>query len=838
MAYYIGIDLGTTNSAIVTFDGEKTRIWKTVGQTDVTPSCIYIDKKGRKYYGNKAYKQLMLHEDRVAKQFKRFMGTSTKIHFADETMTPEECSAEILRELFRCLPEDISRSDDRYTVITVPAAFDQMQNEATKKAAQMANIGKVAVMQEPVAAIMSVVNGHSIKNGTFLIFDMGGGTLDVAIANCLNGKVDVIAHGGIAMCGGADIDRRIVDNVIKPWLLDNGDYNIPKDFIKIPKYQKLLQRARYRAEEAKINLSSEEETTIEGTLGPDITDENGEEIELDIDFSREDLNAIIRDIADEAVTCARETIQKSGIPAADFERVVFIGGPCNYKPLRDYVSRELGIKNDGLEVNPMTAVAEGASIYAESIDWTTVEHERKANNKSITSNDLGLKFKFEARTTKDKARFAIMLKAPLAGYTVQVSSADTGWESGLMELQSMLSFVLPLSRKGDNTFEITIYDDNNRKVQLEQNTIVITKTLSTVGSILASHTISVEVRTNSLSETTTLDPLVREGDKLPLKGVKKYKSTEMIKAGDARPDACLKFKLWEGNITSNISDNKFIGMIKIAGTDLDYGSIRPGEDIEFEYTINEAESLEVSLNIERLGITLNGQKNLYSTTDAEKDMGSEDYIQEVYDEGCDLANRVDELGKNIADSRIEEVRRIAEAAQALADETTVDPELVKKNADNIVKAKKILDKIQNDNLSTVHQMEFENISEEYESDIVQFCSPTEKNEFERMFSNLKQMVDRKDKTFEGIANDIRRKFIQILFDRSKPFVGGMFNYLRARPYSFMNREKYTQLTNEGIKAINADDFEKLKAVVVYMLQEQRTTDVLNDMGTLANIMKG
>lgn len=138
---------------------------------------------------------------------------------------------------------------------------------------------------------------------------MGGGTLDVAIANCLNGKVDVIAHGGIAMCGGADIDRRIVDNVIKPWLLDNGDYNIPKDFIKIPKYQKLLQRARYRAEEAKINLSSEEETTIEGTLGPDITDENGEEIELDIDFSREDLNAIIRDIADEAVTCARETIQ-------------------------------------------------------------------------------------------------------------------------------------------------------------------------------------------------------------------------------------------------------------------------------------------------------------------------------------------------------------------------------------------------------------------------------------------------------------------------------------------------------------------------------------------------
>lgn len=103
MTYYIGIDLGTTNSAISTFDGENVRVWKTKEQSDVTPSCIFIDKKGKKFYGAKAYKGGQRYEDRVARQFKRFMGTSTKIEYADVSMTPEECSAEILRALTQCL---------------------------------------------------------------------------------------------------------------------------------------------------------------------------------------------------------------------------------------------------------------------------------------------------------------------------------------------------------------------------------------------------------------------------------------------------------------------------------------------------------------------------------------------------------------------------------------------------------------------------------------------------------------------------------------------------------------------------------------------------------------
>lgn len=836
MAYYIGIDLGTTNSAIATFDGEKTRVWKTKEQTDVTPSCIFIDKKGRTFYGNKAYKALNRYEDRVAHKFKRFMGTSTPIEFAGKTLTPEECSAEILKELFRCLPEDISQAEDRYTIITVPAAFDQMQNEATKNAAKMANIGKVAVMQEPVAAIMSVMNNAEIKNGTFLIFDMGGGTLDVAIANCVNGKVDVIAHGGIAMCGGVDIDNRIVSNIIVPWLVDNDDYDIPENFAGIPRYQKLLKRAAFLAEEAKIELSSSEEAEIYGPLGPDIVDESGEEIELDITIHRDQVNHLIGDLLRSAVDCARDTIKRSGISATNFERIVFIGGPTNYKPLRDYVSKELGIRTEGLEVNPMTAVAEGASIYAENIDWTNEEHERKSTNGTIESaSSLGLSFKYEARTTKEKARLAILMKANVTGYNLQVRSSDTGWDSGLLALKNKSMIMLPLAKKGENTFEVTVFDPYNRKIALDEDTITITRTMSTVGSVLASYTLGVEVKANSLSNETVLDILVHEGDKLPVKGIKKYKAAEKIKAGD---EASINFKLWQGNITSNIHDNKFVGCLKLAGTDLDYGAIRKDDDIEFEYTINEAGSIDVKVNLERLDITVDSNRSFYAADAGQKDMSSEQAVAEVVDEGRYLEERADSLGGTVQDSRIMEVQKIAENAQALDDDAIIDPEKVKKNSDEIIRAKKLLDDIRNDNLVKVRQSELDKVKEEYQEEIKDLATSVENQEFTNAFNNLNSLISRKDKGFESAIEELKTRFFRIRFERSNSYIVGFFNYFRRRPFLFDDQKLFRNLLDEGFKAIQDDQYDRLRDVVI-LLWRNANVGSGDDMSSItANIIRG
>jgi molecular chaperone DnaK len=140
---YVGIDLGTTNSAICSYDGEAVRLYKSPEQHDVTPSAIFIDKRGNKYVGARAYDSSAKNPDNSATLFKRLIGTNTPINLKaiDKVMTPEECSAEILRMLFSYLPEEIRNDESTGTVITVPAAFNQMQKDATMAAAELAGIG-------------------------------------------------------------------------------------------------------------------------------------------------------------------------------------------------------------------------------------------------------------------------------------------------------------------------------------------------------------------------------------------------------------------------------------------------------------------------------------------------------------------------------------------------------------------------------------------------------------------------------------------------------------------------------------------------------------------------
>src|ERR1051325_343342 len=186
MKNYVGIDLGTTNSAICSYDGETLRLYKSPEQHDVTPSAVFIDRRGNKYVGARAYNNAAHDPDNAAVLFKRLMGTSTSIPLAGAklAMSPEQCSAEILRAIFGYLPEEVRNDPETGTVITVPAAFNQMQKDATLSAAQVAGIGRVALMQEPVAAVMSVMRARK-RDGVFLVYDFGGGTLDVAVAESI-----------------------------------------------------------------------------------------------------------------------------------------------------------------------------------------------------------------------------------------------------------------------------------------------------------------------------------------------------------------------------------------------------------------------------------------------------------------------------------------------------------------------------------------------------------------------------------------------------------------------------------------------------------------------------
>ena len=311
-------------------------------KNDVTPSTIYFDRRGNKHVGQRAYNMAPRSPDNCVTLFKRFMGTSTPIQLSavNRTMTPEECSAEVLKELFGYLPEEIRNDPDIGTVITVPAAFNQMQKEATMRAAEMAGIGKVALMQEPVAAVMSAMRARN-TDGMFLIYDLGGGTLDIAIAESIGGRVNLLEHGGIAMCGGRDFDRVLVDNVVRPWLLENFD--LPDDLSVNPTFKSLIRLSTWATERAKIELYSREETDISlSEIETRTQDLNGNEIYLDIPLRRDTYDDLIAERVDETIDSARETLLRAGLTPHDLECIVWVGGPTHYKPLRDKVAFELG----------------------------------------------------------------------------------------------------------------------------------------------------------------------------------------------------------------------------------------------------------------------------------------------------------------------------------------------------------------------------------------------------------------------------------------------------------------------------------------------------------------
>ena len=252
---YLEIDLGTSNSTIVGNDGGNIKVFKTPEGTEVLPSAVMIDKRGNLFVGKRAYDQAAFSPDNVQRGFKRLMGTSSVLSFAgtSRTMSPEEASAEVLKALIAQARMSAGDFPIDGTVITIPAAFNQMQSEATMSAAQSAGLERVALLQEPIAAALASISQSQNKSGQFLIYDLGGGTFDVAIVQCIAGNATVVGHAGINMLGGRDFDRMLMNSVVRPWLLESFD--LPEDFQKTQ--HRLVRVAQYRAEIAKIALSTQ-----------------------------------------------------------------------------------------------------------------------------------------------------------------------------------------------------------------------------------------------------------------------------------------------------------------------------------------------------------------------------------------------------------------------------------------------------------------------------------------------------------------------------------------------------------------------------------------------------
>jgi molecular chaperone DnaK len=827
---YIGIDLGTTNSAICSYDGEAVRLYKSPDQNDVTPSAIFIDRRGNKYLGKRAYDSAAKNPDNAATKFKRMMGTSTpvKLSAVNITMTPEECSAEILKLCFGYLPEEIRNGGATGTVITVPAAFNQMQKDATLAAAEMAGLGSVALMQEPVAAVMCVMKQRK-GDGVFLVFDLGGGTLDIAIAESISGRVSLLAHGGVAMCGGTDFDRSILDNVVKPWLFENFD--LPEDVTTSTKYKSLLRMCLWSAEKAKIELSAKEESVIsltESDLG--VSDESGAEIYVDIPFTRKQLDALIAPKVDEAIQSARDTLEKAGLSAHDVERMVFVGGPTQYKPLRDKVAFELGIA-PSTDVNPMTAVAEGAAVFAESIDWKSQSRGRKSSRGALSAGGaLDLAFNYIARTPDSRAKVVVKVGGTAAaGTEFQIDSLDTGWSSGRLTLKDGASVDLTLSKPGENTFKVFVFDSKGGPVALKEDKIVIARTAASIDAIPASHSIGIEAR-EKLGGRLVLDYLVREGDQLPKKGKKTFKAEESLRAGST---GSIKFKLWEGEIADPVNDNRFIGMFEIKASDFDDGVIAAGAELVLEYEILDSGNIMMEVSVPSIGGSFHSGRNFYSRQDGQIDYSKASKLVEEQSEHA--KQRLEEMESKIDDPRLEQARDKLEQAESIK-ASEADPETAKQAMDNVQEAKRLLALARKDHLKEIRQLELDKAVDFFDRLVREHARPTETNAFDNLAKTAQRAIDNNSGDFEAHLDDLRGKNFMILW-RQDWFVIDRFKWLSKDSYLFPDAREHAQLSNLGAEALKANDIDKLRGVVAQMESIRIGSGGDDEMMAGANIVR-
>ena len=831
MKNFVGIDLGTTNSAICSYDGSKTRIWKSPEQNDVTPSAIFIDRRGNKYIGKRAYDSASNSPDNSAMLFKRLMGTSTPIRLSavNITKTPEECSAEVLKVLFGYLPEEIRNDQDTGTVITVPAAFNQMQKDATMQAANMADLGKVALMQEPVAAVMSVMRASN-PNGMFLIYDLGGGTLDVAVAESLNGRVNLLAHGGIAMCGGRDFDRALLDNVVKPWLFDNFD--LPEDFSVNPDFKSLIRLATWATEKAKIELSAREDSVISLSETEIRTrDKSGNEIYLDIPLSRGAYDSLISDRVNESIDAVRETLEKAGLSVHDMESVVFVGGPTNYKPLRDKVANELGIKGN-TDVNPMTAVAEGASIFAESIDWSSQNRSRKNTRGQISfGGKLKLSFNYTARTPDTKAKIAVLLaEEATAGCEIQIDSIDTGWTSGRLPLKHGATIDVPLMKSGDNCFKVFAFDSVGRPVALETDKIIITKTAATVDAIPASHSVSIEVL-EKLGGRPVLVYLVRSGDSLPTKGKKTFKAADTIRSGTSDT---INIKLWEGEIEDSIKDNIPIGVMKISGSDFLEGEIKIGADLICEYEMLDSGNIILKVTVPSIGASFRSGKNFYSRQEGQLDYSSD--ATRIIEEGEKTMNRINEISEVVDNPKLEQARQKLEVA-VLLDPENAGIEETQEAREKVLEARKLIAQVRKEHIKEIRQIDLDAVVAFFNNRIREYARPTEISTFENLIKTAQRSIDRKDAQFTYYIDELRQRNFTILW-RQDWYVIERFKRLIDAPYLFADKHRFEELAKEGKRLIQSDDIEELRNVVCRLWGIQISDDSDEEDDDVTNIARG
>ncbi len=360
MSKIIGIDLGTSNSAASVMEGGSPVIIPAAEGASLGgkafPSYVAFTKEGQLLVGEPARRQAVTNPEGTIFEAKRKMGTNFKYTVNGKEYTPEQISAFILQKIKKDAEAFLGQPVAK-AVITVPAYFDDSQRQATKNAGEIAGLEVVRVINEPTAAAFAYgIDKSGAKDQKILVFDLGGGTLDVTIMDF--GEVDgqatfeVISTSGDTQLGGKDMDKALIDYIVSEFKNSSGvDLSVDK---------MATNRVREAAEKAKIELS----TTLETDLNlPFITaDQNGPK-HLQIKITRAKLEELVKPIVDRMRKPVEQALSDSKLTPQNIDKLILVGGPTRMPVVKKFIEEYIGKQVEG-GIDPMEAVAKGAAVQA------------------------------------------------------------------------------------------------------------------------------------------------------------------------------------------------------------------------------------------------------------------------------------------------------------------------------------------------------------------------------------------------------------------------------------------------------------------------------------------
>lgn len=587
-----GIDLGTTNSSIAVYKDGEVEVFKNNEGFEYTPSAVWVNKHNHLIIGRGAKEKIEEEPENAFDEFKRVMGTSAKNTFARNglTMTPEELSAEVLKELMEHVRQR-GHEDIVAAVITVPADFDLPQNAATQRAAELAGLTLSPLLQEPVAAALAYGFQSKSDKVFWLVYDFGGGTFDAAVIQVRDGAIEVVNHRGDNLLGGKDIDLAIVEQLLVPALTKNC--NLVGFKRANPKWKAAFAKLKWHAEEAKIALSRRKSADI--SINFSTADNFPESFHFEYELKQSDVAALAEPLIVKTINICKKTLADKRLESRNIEKVILVGGPTLAPYLRDRLIDSvngLGIPIDA-SVDPMTVVARGAAIFAGTqrlpIDKANLVAEREKGHYVAVFPD----WKFTGSDIEPMVAGKVVPPKgeSVEGFFIEFANetAQPAWRSGKLALQAG-SFMTTLwaGDKVTNTYQMELFDEKGRfrKVVTSPESLTYTVGLTFADPPLT-HSLGVALSNN------VFQPLIVKGTPLPAHKRQVLHTTVNVRKG--QQGDLIRIIVMEGE-SLRADRNRRISVLEIP-SDLVKRDVPAGSEVEVTIDIDRSRLVQTKAYI-------------------------------------------------------------------------------------------------------------------------------------------------------------------------------------------------------------------------------------------------